>query len=124
MIEKRILVVDDEELIREVYKQTFELAGYSVEVIEGGEEALEAMRKMPCQVLFLDLNLPGMSGADLCRQIRREWPTTIPYAVTGYASPLELSDCRDAGFEHCFTKPVSLRVLIAAAEEAFKRLEN
>lgn len=122
MSEKRILVVDDEKQIRDLYSQSFTRAGYEVTTAESAEEALEILKKEQFWVLFLDLNLPGMSGIDLCRQIRKRYPMAIPYAVTGYASLFELSDCRDAGFEDYFTKPANLSDLLEAAEQAFKKL--
>jgi len=122
MSEKRILVVDDEQEIRDMYSQAFSRAGYTVRSAESAEEALEIFKQEQYWVLFLDLNLPGMDGVELCRQIRKDWPMAIPYAVTGYASLFELSDCRDAGFEDYFTKPASLSDLLDAAEHAFKKL--
>ena len=122
MSEKRILVVDDEKQIRDMYSQAFTRAGYEVTTAESAEAALEIFKKEQFWVLFLDLNLPGMNGVDLCRQIRTQYPMSIPYAVTGYASLFELSDCRDAGFEDYFTKPASLSDLLEAAEHAFKKL--
>jgi len=80
------------------------------------------MAKTPFPVFFLDLNLPGMDGVALCRQIRKGWPMTICFAVTGYSSLFELSDCLEAGFEDYFTKPASLSDLLAAAEHAFKKI--
>jgi len=68
------------------------------------------------------LRCPGMNGVDLCREIRKQYPMAIPYAVTGYASLFELTDCRDAGFEDYFTKPASLSDLLDAAAHAFKKL--
>ena len=122
MSEKRILVVDDEKLILDLYSQVFSGAGYEVTTAESAEEALEIFRKEQFWVLFLDLNLPGMNGVDLCRQIRKQHPMAIPYAVTGYASLFELSDCREAGFEDYSTNPASLSDLLEAAEYAFKKL--
>jgi CheY-like chemotaxis protein len=124
MVERKILVVDDEEQIREVFRQAFSKAGYIAQTAESAEEAIEVMGKSPAWILFLDLNLPGMNGVELCRQIRKDWPMAIPYAVTGYASLFELSDCRDAGFEDYFTKPVNLSDLLDAAEHAFKKLDR
>lgn len=121
-MERKILVVDDEKMIRDMYSQAFAKAGYEVTTAESAEEALEIFEKERFWVLFLDLNLPGMNGVDLCREIRKQYPMAIPYAVTGYASLFELSDCRDAGFEDYFTKPVSLSDLLEAAERAFKKL--
>ena len=123
-MEKRILVVDDEKQIRDLFSQAFSKAGYEVTVAESAEEALEIVGRKPFWVLFLDLNLPGMNGVELCREIRNRHPMSIPIAVTGYASLFELTDCRDAGFEDYFTKPVSLTDLVQAAEYAFSKLER
>ncbi len=123
-MEKKILMVDDEDMIINLYKEAFAQAGYSVRTAESAEEALEIMKQEQFWVIFLDLNLPGMTGVELCRKIRAEWPMVIAYAVTGYASLFELSDCRDAGFEDYFTKPTKLQDLIDAAEYAFKKLER
>lgn len=122
MNENRILVVDDEKQIRDMYSQLFARAGYEVTTAESAEEALEIIKKEPYWVLFLDLNLPGMNGVDRCREIRRQYPLAISHAVTGYASLFELSDCREAGFEDYFTKPASLSDLLEAAGHAFKKL--
>jgi CheY-like chemotaxis protein len=124
MTEKKILVVDDEKLIRDLFEQAFTRAGYAVQTVESAEDALEVMKKTPISVLFLDLNLPGMNGIELCRQISKNWPMAISHAVTGYASLFEIHDCREAGFEDYFTKPVNLSDLLAAAEHAFKKLER
>jgi CheY-like chemotaxis protein len=122
MNENRMLVVDDEKQIRDMYSQAFARAGYEVTTAESAEEALEIIKKEPYWVLFLDLNLPGMNGVELCQTIRKQYPLAIAYAVTGYASLFELSDCREAGFEDYFTKPASLSDLLEAAEHAFKKL--
>jgi CheY-like chemotaxis protein len=124
MGEQRILVVDDEAQIRDMFSQVFSRAGYSVQTAESAEDALDIMAKNPFQVLFLDLNLPGMNGVELCRKIRNGWPMAICIAVTGYASLFELSDCRDAGFEDYFTKPARLSDLLDAAGHAFKKIER
>jgi len=124
MEEKKILVVDDEEPIRDLFERAFTRVGYSVRTAESAEEALEIVQDTPYWVLFLDLNLPGMNGVDLCQRIRQEYPMAIPIAVTGYASLFELTDCRSAGFEDYFTKPVNLAELLDAAEQAFRKLER
>jgi CheY-like chemotaxis protein len=124
MTEKKILVVDDEKQIRDLFEQAFSRAGYTVQAVESAEDALEVMKKAPISVLFLDLNLPGMNGIELCRQISKTWPMAISHAVTGYGSLFEFHDCREAGFEDYFTKPVNLSELLAAAEHAFKKLER
>jgi len=124
MAEKRVLIVDDEPQIREMYAQFFSQSEYTVETAESAEDALDLIRKKPFWVIFLDLNLPGMNGIDLCRLIRKDYPMAIPIAVTGCASLFELTDCRDAGFEDYFIKPVSLPELLKVASSAFEKLER
>jgi CheY-like chemotaxis protein len=122
-MERKILVVDDEKQIRDIYVQAFQRAGYEAITAGSAEEALEIVGKMPFQVFFVDLNLPGMDGIELCRKIRNQYPTmTVLIAITGYASIFELTDCHNAGFEDYFTKPANLSELIEAAAYAFKKL--
>jgi CheY-like chemotaxis protein len=124
MIKKTVLVVDDEDIIRVVFSKAFMKEGYHVKVAATAEEALQIMADSPADVAFLDLKLPGMSGVDLCREIRRLWPWCIAIAVTAYASVFELVSCREAGFEDYFIKPVDMEQLLESAADAFKRIER
>ncbi|MCK5193792.1 MAG: response regulator [Desulfobulbaceae bacterium] len=121
-MENTILVVEDEEPIRLLYKNAFEKQGYTVLTAEDGITAIEILSSANVQVMFLDLGLPGMDGVELCRKIRSTHPIAIISAVTGYASLFELADCREAGFDDYFIKPVNLPTLFKAAEDAFDRL--
>ncbi len=121
-MEKNILIVDDEVQILKMMTQAFNRAGYEVQTAESAEEALDLIKTYKYLVFFLDLNLPGMNGIELCRRIRKDNPLTILYAVTGFASTFEVFDSRQAGFEDYFTKPVELKKLLEAAEQAFKKL--
>jgi len=121
---KIILVVDDEKAILNLLKQTFSRAGYGVTTAESGETALTILEKESIQVMFLDLNMPGMNGVELCRTIKNNMPMSIIFAITGYPSMFQLVDCRDAGFEDYLKKPVSIKVLIGVVEEAFKKIDR
>ena len=122
MSEKKILVVDDEVFIREVFKEFYRKAGYLVQTAEDGEEALAVLEQESIEVIFLDLRMPGMNGVDLCRRIREKNPIACIYAVTGNASLFELAECREAGFDDYFTKPVNPEILLKAAEDAFEKI--
>ena len=124
MSEKRILVVDDDEDIRDVFEQALNRAGYSVRSVESAEQALEVLKHENIHVMFLDLNLPKMNGIELCKRIRKDKPMAIVHAITGYASLFELSDCREAGFEDYFNKPVELKILLKAAQDAFEKIDR
>jgi CheY-like chemotaxis protein len=124
MNEKKILVVDDEVSILDMLKDAFSSAGYSVLTAESAENAINIFRQESIMVMFLDLNLPGMSGLELCKLIRKQNQIGIIYAFTGYSNFYGLLDCRAAGFDDFFVKPVKLDVLLKAAQEAFEKLER
>ena len=124
MVNKRILVVDDEVLIRELFYKVFTEAGYYVHLAESAEKAINILRYNSIMLMFLDLNLPGMSGADLCKKVRKENFIGIIYALTGYTDLFSLIQCRQVGFDDFFTKPASVESLLEAASEAFSKLER
>lgn len=124
MAEKKILVVDDEETIRDLLQTAFTQAGYTVCLAESAEKALEILSKESIMVMFLDLNLVGMNGVDLCRRIRKENQVGIIYALTGYTDLFSLLECRGVGFDDFFTKPAPIELLLGAAQEGFNKLER
>ena len=124
MSEKKILVVDDDKSILKLFKNAFEMKGYLVATAESGEEALGILKKEEIRVMFLDLKMPGMNGLDLCREIRKTHAEARIFAVTGYPTKFEFSDCREAGFDGYFTKPVNLELLADTAHDAFADLEK
>ncbi|HDN58549.1 MAG TPA: response regulator [Candidatus Marinimicrobia bacterium] len=124
MKEKLVMVVDDEEQIREVFKTALESEGFKVVTAPTAEEALDILKTKNVNVFFLDLNLPGMNGLELCKLIRRDNPIAFIFAVTGYGSIFELVECREVGFDDYFKKPVDLRLLVEAAKESFNKLER
>lgn len=124
MKEKRILVVDDEQAIRDVLDKALSRAGYRVYPTASAEDALETLSYESIMVMFLDLNLGGMDGLALCRTIRLDNPVGIIFALTGYTDLFGLLECRKAGFDDFFAKPVSLEILSQAAKDAFDKLER
>ncbi len=119
MNQKKIIIVDDEVSILNLLKQAFEAQGYTVRTAESGEEALEIVKTETFKAMILDLLLPGMDGLDLCRAIRKRQPDALIFAITGHATKYELNGCLDAGFDGYFLKPLNLKVLSEAIEEAF-----
>ncbi|HVO65828.1 MAG TPA: response regulator [Syntrophales bacterium] len=124
MIEKKILVVDDEVLIIDLLKTALSSAGYTVLTAGSAEEAMEILKRESVMVMFLDLNLPGMNGLDLCKKIRKKNTIGIIFAITGYSNFYGLLDCRTVGFDDFFIKPVKLDVLLKSVQEAFERLDR
>jgi len=124
MSEKKIHFVDDDATILCLLEETFKLQNYTVMAAKSAEEALEILGKESIMVMFLDLQLPGMSGIDLCRTIRRDDQIAVIHALTGYSDLFGLLECRLAGFDDLFIKPAGLKTLIEAAEQAFDKIER
>jgi CheY-like chemotaxis protein len=124
MAKKTILVADDEAFMRDVFEEFYRQAGYVVRTAENGEEALAILEQETIDVMFLDLNMPRMSGLELCKKIRKNNPIACIYAVTGNAASAELTECREAGFDDYFTKPVDGKMLLKAAENAFEKINR
>jgi DNA-binding response OmpR family regulator len=122
--EKKILVVDDEVLITDMLKTALGSAGYTALTAGSAEEALEILKRESIMVMFLDLNLPGMNGLDLCKRIRKKNTIGVIFAMTGYSNFYGLLDCRTVGFDDFFVKPFKLDVLLKSVQEAFERLDR
>ena len=120
----KILVVDDEESVRDAMQALFEDCGFAVTVAESAEKALEVLRTDTIQIMFFDLMMPGMSGVDLCKEIRATNPIACIFAMTGYRGLFDLVKCRSAGFDDYFQKPVPLDLLIETAKAAEARLKR
>ena len=120
----KILVVDDEASVRELFSSVFIEEGYEVITAEGGTEALKILQIEDINVIFLDLKLFGMNGIELCRQIRETKPVSIIYAMTGWSPLFEIAECREAGFDDYFEKPLDMDMLLDLVAEAFARLKR
>ncbi|MGZ3593164.1 MAG: response regulator [Syntrophales bacterium] len=120
--DKKILVVDDEVPVLDVLKEILSPVGYKVLTAKNAEEAFKILKTEGIMVMFLDLRLPGMNGIDLCWKIREKDKISIIYAFTGYSTFYGLLECRAAGFDDFFVKPLASKSILKAAEDAFEKL--
>ena len=79
-----ILVVDDEEIVRSLFKETLEELGHSVIAVETGFEGLELVKQQDFDLVFLDLKMPGMVGDDFFGQLKAIKPRLPVTIITGY----------------------------------------
>lgn len=121
---QKILIVDDESFIRKSLANFFNHFGYETQEAETGEEALAILADDPISMIFLDLNLPGVSGIEVCRRIRETGRPAIVYAVTGYHHVYSPEDCKKSGFDDFFVKPARLDELHSAVIRGFEKLEE
>ncbi len=123
-MEKKILVVDDEENIRDILSEAFTIAGFMVRTASSAEEALEIVKDEEFYVYFLDIKLPGMSGIRLFRGLKRAGRQGFFFAITGNPSYLDEKNSIEIGFDYCFAKPFKLDELIRTANWAFANLHQ
>jgi DNA-binding response OmpR family regulator len=121
---RTVLVVDDEPEIRELLEHALSEKGYEVVLAETGEEALEILSERKILMQLLDLQLPGITGMDVCRKSCEMNPVAIKYAMTGYVSVFHLVECREVGFDDYFVKPFSIDMILTRIEQAFEKLDR
>src|SRR5580704_2717294 len=97
MSEGRILVVDDEPQIRRVMRTTLASNGYEVSEAMNGDEALELPRSSEYDLVLLDVNMPGKSGLETCREIRVIGSHPAIIMVTVRESEADKVEALDAG---------------------------
>jgi CheY-like chemotaxis protein len=115
---KRVLVVDDEEIVRESYKLALTEAGYDVRTVPSGREALQACRMEHFDVMLADIRMPDMDGLEVSRVVAREFPDVRVIIITGYPSPESAARARKLGVSDYLQKPVAPDRLSAATAAA------
>ncbi len=123
-MDRKILVVDDEAAIREWLAEAFATEGYEPHVAENAQEAMGIFEREEIYVVVLDLKLFGMNGIELCRKMRQARPLAIIYAMTGWGALFEVEECREAGFDDYFIKPIDTDMILRAVADAFARIER
>jgi PAS domain S-box-containing protein len=119
-VARRVLVVDDNVDSAESLSDLLRILGHTVEVAYDGPTALELAEAHPPDVVVCDIGLPGMSGYDVARALRRLPAPSAPrlVALSGYAQGEDRQRAHDAGFDAHLAKPVDLPDLLAAVASA------
>jgi two-component system, OmpR family, alkaline phosphatase synthesis response regulator PhoP len=119
----KILVVDDEEPIRELIRYNLEKESFTVVSAENGAEALRLARSEIPGLVILDLMLPDMSGLDVCRVLKNDTKTAaVPIImVTAKTEDIDIVTGLELGADDYVTKPFSPKVLIARIRSVLRR---
>ena len=121
MAEKRkLLVADDEEMIREAVASYLESQGYQVFRAENGEEALNILKREPISLVILDLMLPDLPGEEVCVRIRKQSRVPI-IMLTAKNVEYDMIHGLDLGADDYITKPFSLKNLSARVQAVLRR---
>ncbi len=117
---KNILVVDDEQMIREAVSSYLEKQGCHVFQAETGKEALQIFQRESIAFVILDLMRPDLSGEDVCIQIRKE--SRVPVIMlTAKTMETDMLNGLDIGADDYITKPFSLKNLYARMQAVWRR---
>jgi len=121
-----VLIVEDEDDIREVVGYNLLKAGYQVASAATGEEAIEIMAARPPDLILLDLMLPGMDGVSFCRLLKANpSQSAIPIVMlTAKGEEADIVEGLDAGADDYLTKPFSPKVLLARVRAVLRRAET
>lgn len=124
MPEGCILVVDDEERQRELYRDVLLDEGYSAETAASGEGALRLLRQKRFDLVITDLNLTGMTGIQLLGTIQQADPTVAVVLITGYPSIQSAIEATKKGVYTYLEKPVDRDTLLSVVGGVFSRLAS
>jgi two-component system, sensor histidine kinase and response regulator len=117
----RVLVVDDNEVNREVVAEMLRRLGHDVTTAVDGEEALAALTSRPFEAAFMDVQLPGIDGLEVTRRFRATTRATPVIGLTAHTSREDRDRCLAAGMTAVLTKPVVSQQLETALESVAAR---
>ncbi|MEW6522687.1 MAG: response regulator transcription factor [Bacillota bacterium] len=118
----RILVVEDEEKIRDLLKTYLEGHGFTVSTAADGAEALERLRSDPPNLLLLDVMLPGLDGLEICRRVRALGHLPV-ILLTARSDEVDKLLGLELGADDYITKPFSPREVVARIRAVLRRFE-
>ena len=114
----RILIVDDEEIVRLSHRRILAGDDCNVETVLNGSEALRVMEQQAVDVVLLDLRMPGMDGMSILKTIKQRWPEIEVVIITGYPSIETAKEAIQLGAYDYLTKPVDPDEVIKVASGA------
>jgi DNA-binding NtrC family response regulator len=118
---RKILIVDDDEVVRLSYLRSLESTCCSIEAASNGEEALQAMEQSPVDVVLLDIRMPGRDGMSVLRTIKEKWPESEVVIITGYPTVDTAKEAVRLGAYDYRAKPMAPQDVINVTDGAITR---
>jgi DNA-binding NtrC family response regulator len=119
MMTQRILVVDDEQIIRESLSYVLKREGYGVDEAANGKEALTKHEALPYDIIITDVEMPEMKGVELLKQIRQRTPQTLVVIITAFGSVETAVQALREGAADYILKPINFDDLIYRMKKLF-----
>jgi CheY-like chemotaxis protein len=116
----KILVVDDEQNIREIIKDLLQMRGYDVTIAVDGSDALDKMKYEEFALYILDVYMPRLNGLELMKKIKEQYPLAVIIITTGYSSINGALNAIRSGAFHYITKPINGDELFSVVDKGMK----
>lgn len=118
---RKLLIVDDEEGVRSLVRMTLQSESYEILEASDGTRALELAREHRPELILLDIAMPGVSGLEVCEELKRDPETSGVTVVmlTARAQEVDRGRGEEAGADDYFTKPFSPMALLEKVEQVF-----
>ncbi len=117
----KILLVDDDDLLRHSLQAIFLYTGYEVAVACSGEEALQYAAGHPFDILVTDYRMDGMDGLKLYRELKKRGRSFPAVMISGYSDENMIEEAQREGIENIFSKPLNLGLLEDTVADAIRR---
>jgi len=108
----RVLIVDDEAELVSAIVERLNLRGFQAEGITSGEEALEHLSNTQCDVVLLDVKMPGLGGLEVIKRIKEQHPGLAVILLTGHGSAHDVEEGMELGAFDYLMKPVDIDVVV------------
>ncbi len=118
---KRILLVDDDKSILRIFTRILERAGYSVDAVETGEEAVEKIKSGRYDISLLDFKLPDTDGMELLMRLGEAAPHMVKIMITGSPSRAIKDEALNCGVYAFLLKPINPQELLQTINESLKK---
>lgn len=112
----KILVVDDEQFVRDLLVKILQRKGHEVRGVADGQAALDALGVESWDLVLSDVVMPGIDGFDLLRRVKSGWPGVKVIVLTGYARRQSIHDFLLYGADEYLAKPFQVHELLAAVD--------
>ena len=117
----KILLIEDEELIRELYSDALRFAGFDLVLVENGEKGLEKWQQEEFSLLITDIGLPGISGWEVIESIRQQDERVPIIIVSGWGNQVELARSEKLKVNHFLSKPIDLFSLTSIIKKCLQQ---
>jgi CheY-like chemotaxis protein len=116
----RILVIDDEEFIRSVLSRTLSQVNHQVTLAENGEKGIQLFKEGKFDMVLTDLGMPGISGWEVCRMIKKISPHTPVGMITGWGMEMSRSKMEEYGLDFFISKPFDFNQILNVVAETME----